>query len=150
MSGRTVAYGVAGMAGAAAVGWGAAAAWRALLAGAQVPGRTVEVGEDLDLLFDTLDALHHLGDADDGSPSPDAVYAFSVRWGTMIAGRLVRLAHHSDDGRLNPAEQDRYRQLQTAMREALPLIDRLGLVRPAVVMGPTTSAGTRHPRTDEP
>lgn len=141
--------GAAGLVAVAAAGWGARRVWRALLAGAEPPGRLVSVDEDITTMLDTLGALRELAESDGGSPGQDAVYGFSVRWGTMVAGRLVRLAHYRDEGRLAPAEQQRYDALRNQLRQALPDIDRLGLVRPAVALAGTAAAKHDHRRHHE-
>lgn len=142
MKGRAAAFGAAGLAGAAAAGWAVRRVWHLLLAGAEPPGREVSVDEDLTLMFQTLDGLRELAAVDGGSRSADAIYGFSVRWGTMLAGRLVRLTNYRDDDRLSPEQRERYDRLTDGLHDALPLIDELGLVRPSVTLGETRSAKT--------
>lgn len=85
---------------------------------------------DLDLLFAQLSALHDLAADPDHARDSDRVYDFSIRWGALLHGRLQRLDYYSDRGELAADERERYDELQRALRDAIPAIDRLGLVRP--------------------
>lgn len=87
----------------------------------RVPG----IDGDLDLLFAQVNELRELT----GDPDLDdqKIYAFKVRWGTMLAGRLQRLAYYREKGRLSADEAIRYEQLLADLRDALPLIDRFDL-----------------------
>lgn len=94
--------------------------------------RVVGADHDLDLLFEQVNALRELA-SDPGATRDSArVYAFSIRWGVMLAGRLERLAHYHGRGELTPRDRTRYDALRTELRDVLSLIERLGLARPAV------------------
>lgn len=80
---------------------------------------------DVDLLFAYIEELREL--AADPDLDDRKIYAFKIRWGAMLAGRLQRLAIYSADGKLSIGERMRYQQLRSGLREALPLIDRLRL-----------------------
>jgi hypothetical protein len=60
------------------------------------------------------------------------VYDFSIRWETLMSGRLQRLEHYYRAGDLTEDEGRRYRQLRRELRDARPQIDRLGIGRPTV------------------
>lgn len=94
--------------------------------------RVVGVDADLDLLFDQLKALHELAADPERSRDSARIYDFSIRWGTFVHGRLERLAHYYGRAALGPDEQARYQALCCELRDALPLLDQLGLVRPQV------------------
>lgn len=92
----------------------------------------VGIGEDLDQLFAEVRALRELAEDPEQAADESRVYDFSIRWGVLLAGRLRRLAHYHGDGRLTPSERSRYDALRTELRDAAPLIDRLGLSQPPV------------------
>lgn len=92
--------------------------------GASVPG----IDEDLDLLFTQIRALRRMP----SEPDADTVYDFSVRWGTLLSGRLERLQHYHDASRLTTEQAERYATLLGQFQETLPVIERLGLMKPRV------------------
>lgn len=96
--------------------------------------RTVAAGADLDLLFAHVEALREL--AADSAKARDSarVYDFGIRWGTLLAGRLERLAHYHCRGELRPDDRARYDALRAELRDVLPLAERLGLARPTVAL----------------
>jgi hypothetical protein len=63
------------------------------------------------------------------------VYDFSVVWGTLLAGRLPRLAYYSGKGALCPSEQARFDTLRAQLRDAVPMIERLSLAKPTAAAG---------------
>lgn len=97
-------------------------------------GRVVGADADLDVLFSQVAALREL--ASDPAQMQDSVrvYDFSIRWGTFLSGRLQRLAHYSGQGELDLSEHARYDALLEELRDAMPLVERLGLARPNVVL----------------
>lgn len=88
------------------------------------------IDDDLDLLFAEVRALRDLAADSDQTRGDSRVYDFSIRWGVSMSGRLHRLAHYDDEGRLSSDEQHRYDALRAALREAEPLMDQLGLPHP--------------------
>lgn len=96
--------------------------------------RVVGVDADLDVAFAQVKALGEL--ASDSRKSGDSarVYDFSIRWGTLLHGRLERLAYYHSRGRLAPDEQARYDSLRGELRDVELLIERLGLARPSVIL----------------
>jgi hypothetical protein len=92
----------------------------------------VGVNADLDLLFDQVKELRELAGDPDKAHDSARVYDFSIRWGTFLRGRLERLAYYHSRAALTPDQQARYRVLRTELRQALPLVERLGLARPKV------------------
>lgn len=96
--------------------------------------RVVGVDADLDLAFAHVKALRELA-SDPGKAKDSAlVYDFSIRWGTLLHGRLERLAYYHSQGRLAPGERARYDLLRDELRGVAPLAERLGLARPALVL----------------
>jgi hypothetical protein len=94
--------------------------------------RVVGADTDLDLLFAQIDALGQLASDPEATQDSARVYDFSIRWGTLLHGRLERLAYYHSRGELAPDEQARYQSLRSELREALPLVKRLGLAFPTV------------------
>jgi hypothetical protein len=96
--------------------------------------RVKGVNADLDLMFAALKALREL--ASDPSKAQDSarVYDFSIRWGTLLHGRLERLTYYHGRGELAPDDQERYQALRSALRDSLPLVERLGLALPSVAL----------------
>jgi hypothetical protein len=90
--------------------------------------RVVGAEADLDLMFAQLKALRELA----SDPGTARVYDFSIRWGTLLSGRLERLAYYHSRGELALHEQARYESLRCQLREVLPLVERLGLASPTV------------------
>lgn len=93
------------------------------------------VDADLDLMFAALKALRELASDPNKARQRGRVYDFSIRWGTLLHGRLERLAYYDGRGELAPDEQERYQALRSELRHSLPLVERLGLARPRVVLG---------------
>jgi len=93
------------------------------------PERPPGAGEDLDLLFGQLEELHTLA-AEGASDDPNRLYTFKVVWGTLLAGRLPRLAYYAERGQLSVRDQVRYDELCHKLTEARPVIERLGVARP--------------------
>jgi hypothetical protein len=94
--------------------------------------RVVGADADLDLLFSQIDALRQLASDPKAAQDSARVYDFSIRWGTLLHGRLERLAYYHSRGELTPDEQARYQSLRSQLRETLPLVKRLGLASPTV------------------
>jgi hypothetical protein len=99
----------------------------------------VGVDADLDVLFAQVKALCELACDPDQAQDRARVYDFSIRWGTFVHGRLERLAYYQHRGDFTAEQQVRYEALCAQLRQALPLIDRLGLAHPDVVMGDSSS-----------
>jgi hypothetical protein len=97
-------------------------------------GRVVGVDADLEVLFAQVEALRELAADPDQAQDRARVYDFSIRWGTFVHGRLERLAYYRHRGDLTAEQQAHYEKLCTQLRQALPVIDRLGLARPGVVL----------------
>lgn len=114
----------------------------------QRPGRVLSVAEDLNTMFAVLQSLRERF-ADERAPAAGELYDFSVRWGSLLAGTLARLASLHDAGRLSADQASRYRALCGELREMLPVIDRIGLVQPTVALGDTKSAIDRQERVHE-
>lgn len=97
-----------------------------------VTSRVVGADADLDLMFAQIKALRKLAMDPDAALGSARVYDFSIRWGTLLHGRLERLAYYHSRGELAPDEQGRYQVLRSELREALPLVKQLGLASPTV------------------
>lgn len=94
--------------------------------------RVAGIDADLDLLFAQLKALRELAADPEKSHDSARIYDFSIRWGTLIHGRLERLAYYHSRAALAPDEQARYQALRSELCNALPLIERFGLARAQV------------------
>ena len=93
------------------------------------------VDHDVDLIEAELRRLRELADDPDRSHDQDELYNAAIGWGVLVAGRLRRLASYHSSGRLAEDERARYERLRTALRDALPVIERLGLAGPGVPLG---------------
>jgi len=93
------------------------------------------VDADLDLMIAAVRALRELASDPDKAPDGARVYDFSIRWGTLLHGRLERLAYYHGRGELTPQQQERYQELCAQLRHSLPLVERLGLARPGLPRG---------------
>lgn len=100
----------------------------------RVQGRVKGIDADLDLIFAAVEALRKLADELDKAQDSARVYDFSIRWGTLLHGRLERLVYYHDRGELTPSERQRYQELRAALRRSLPLVERWGLARPSVAL----------------
>jgi hypothetical protein len=85
---------------------------------------------DLDLLFAHLAELRRIAEA----PASEVLYDFSIRWGTMLSGRLQRLDYYYRRGELTAAERERFEALARELHSSRATIDRLRLPRPATVL----------------
>ncbi|MBA8824925.1 hypothetical protein FHX42_002272 [Saccharopolyspora lacisalsi] len=101
--------------------------------------RVIGTATDLDLLAAHLEALHELATDPDRTRDEGRVYDFSIRWGTLLAGRLERLEHYYLRDELPPEDRNRYEQLRTKLRESVPQLERLNLPHPTVALGDTGS-----------
>lgn len=90
------------------------------------------IEKDLGMVADGIEALRDLASdpekADDGA----RVYDFSIRWGTLLSGRLKRLEYYYRAGELTAEQERGYRELRQALKEATPRMERLGVGRPTV------------------
>jgi hypothetical protein len=91
------------------------------------------VERDLDLMFALVAALRALASDPDAAGDSARRYDFSIRWGTMVYGRLHRLAYHDGRGELAPPDRARYAELRAALVAALPLVEQLGVAHPGAV-----------------
>jgi hypothetical protein len=87
---------------------------------------------DLDELCAKVTALHELAADPEVSPDDDQVYDFSIRWGTMLAGRLQRLDYYYRRASLTPSDAGRYQALLDELRAVAPTAKRLRLALPQV------------------
>jgi hypothetical protein len=96
--------------------------------------RVIGADADLDLMFKQVDALRELASRPEQAQDSARVYDFSIRWGTLLHGRLERLAYYYGRGELAPEEQARYESLRGELQRAMPMIERLGLARPSMAL----------------
>ena len=95
-----------------------------------VDSTAVDIDNDVALITEQIKALKELAQEDDKEPiSEGQRYDFSVRWGTVLAGRLRRLAHYSSLGRLSDADARRFHALCDELRTLSHLIDRFRLAQ---------------------
>ncbi|GAB7142746.1 hypothetical protein [Mycobacterium riyadhense] len=86
------------------------------------------VADDTELLDEQLTELRALAQQD--SVTEDQIYDFSIRWGTVLAGRLRRLAHYGAVGLLDAADEVGFQNLRHELNEVSNLIDQFKLSRP--------------------
>lgn len=92
----------------------------------------VGIDTDLRMVAAALGALRELASDPARAQSSAEVYDFSIRWGTLISGRLMRIEHYYRAGNLTDEQEWRYRSLRRELRDAAPQAERLGLGRPTV------------------
>jgi hypothetical protein len=107
----------------------------------------VDVGGDVELIRQQIAALKELAATDDHEPiSEGRRYDISIRWGTVLAGRLRRLVHYSSSGRLDDAGERRFQELCQELRTLSPVIDRFRLAQPDFTDGRPAKAKRFRPR----
>ena len=90
----------------------------------------VDIDNDVELITEQIKALKELAQEDDEEPiSEGQRYDFSIRWGTVLAGRLRRLVHYSSLSRLSDADVQRFHTLCDELRTLSHLIDRFRLAQ---------------------
>ena len=92
----------------------------------------VAVDDDISRIAAEIDALRKLASDPEKAEDSARIYDFSIRWGVLLSGRLKRLEHYHRAGQLTEGQESRYRELRHEFKEAMPLIERLGLGRPRV------------------
>lgn len=90
------------------------------------------IDKDLRMLFAGLEALRELASDQKRAEDGSCVYDFSIRWGVLISGRLMRLARYHQSGELTEEQERSYGELRHELGEAIPQMERLGVGRPAV------------------
>jgi len=106
----------------------------------------VDIDDDVELITEQIKALKELGNKDDEAPiSEGQRYDFSIRWGTVLAGRLRRLVHYGSLGMLDDADERRFHALCDELRRLSHLIDRFRLAHPAFTDGPPAMANRFRP-----
>jgi hypothetical protein len=101
----------------------------------------VDIDDDVELITEQIKALKELGKKDDEAPiSEGQRYDFSIRWGTVLAGRQRRLVHYRSLGMLDDADERRFHALCDELRRLSHLIDRFRLAHPAFTDGPPAAA----------
>ncbi len=96
--------------------------------GPEPPG----IDADLSMVSAGIETLRELASDPEGKKDGAKIYDFNVRWGTLMAGRLRRVEHYHRAGELAEEQERRYRELRRELKEAMPLIERLGITRPTV------------------
>jgi len=107
----------------------------------------IDIDNDVELINQQIKALRDLAKRDDEEPiSEGQRYDFSIRWGTVLAGRLRRLVHYSSLGRLDEADERRFHALRDELRTLSHLIDRFRLASPNFTDSPPAKAKRFRPR----
>ncbi len=107
----------------------------------------IDIDNDVELIRQQINALRELAKLDDQEAiSEGQRYDFSIRWGTVLAGRLRRLVHYSSLGRLDDADERRFHALRDELRTLSHLIDRFRLASPNFTDSPPTKAKRFRPR----
>jgi hypothetical protein len=105
----------------------------------------IDINADVELLNEQIRALKELGSQ--GQVSEGQRYDFSIRWGTIQAGRLRRLVHYNALGMLTDADERRFQELCAELRSLSGLIDRFRLAQPVFTEGkPAKAKRHRVPR----
>jgi hypothetical protein len=111
--------------------------------------RAVDIGDDVELITGQIKALTELAKKDYEEPiSEGQRYDFSIRWGTVLAGRLRRLVHYSSLGLLNDADERRFGELRDELHTLSHLIDRFRLAQPNFTDAAPATAKRFRPRKD--
>lgn len=92
------------------------------------PGMDIDLG----MVSAGIEALRELASDPDKTEDGARVYDFSIRWGALMSGRLKRIEHYHRAGELTEDQERCYRELRRELKEAIPLIERLGIARPTV------------------
>ncbi|OBG29617.1 hypothetical protein [Mycobacterium sp. 852002-51057_SCH5723018] len=101
----------------------------------------IEIDDDVELINEQIKALKELGRQDDQAPiSEGQRYDFSIRWGTVLAGRLRRLVHYSSLGELDDAGERTFHAVCDELRGLSHLIDRFRLAQPRFSESPPARA----------
>jgi hypothetical protein len=96
----------------------------------------IAIDADVELINEQIKALKELGRQDDEAPiSEGQRYDFSIRWGTVLAGRLRRLVHYRSLGMLDDADERTFRAVCDELRGLSHLIDRFRLAQPRFTEG---------------
>jgi hypothetical protein len=90
------------------------------------------IDTDLSMVAAGISALRELASDPARSEDGTAIYDFSIRWGVLMSGRLKRLEYYYRTGDFTEDQERRYRELRRDLKEATPLIERLGIGRPTV------------------
>ena len=107
----------------------------------------IDIDNDVELITQQIKALKELAKQDDAEAiSEGQRYDFSIRWGTVLAGRLRRLVHYSSLGRLDEADERRFHALRDELRTLSHLIDRFRLAQPNFTDRPPARAKRFRPR----
>lgn len=103
--------------------------------------RVVSIDDDVELITEQINGLKEL--AAQGQVSEGQRYDFSIRWGTILAGRLRRLTHYSSLGMLDDTDESRFADLCAELRTLSDLITRFRLASP-VFTDPVPATARRH------
>lgn len=95
------------------------------------PSAVVGADADLDMLCAEVKALRELAEQ---QPSSDRKYAFSIRWGALMFGRLERLEYYKKLGALSGDTRRRYDDLVNELRGMRDVMDELGVARPKLLL----------------
>ena len=107
----------------------------------------IDIDSDVELITQQIKALKELATQDDAEAiSEGQRYDFSIRWGTVLAGRLRRLVHYSSLGRLDEADERRFHALRDELGTLSHLIERFRLASPNFTDSPPPSAKRFRPR----
>jgi hypothetical protein len=106
----------------------------------------IDIDNDVKLITEQIKALKELAQEDDEEPiSEGQRYDFSIRWGTVLAGRLRRLVHYGSLDRLSDADVRRFRALCDELRTLSHLIDRFRLAQLNFTDAPPATAKPGRP-----
>jgi hypothetical protein len=96
--------------------------------GAGPPG----IDRDIDMISSALEELHDLASDEQKAQDDAKIYDFSIRWGTLLSGRLGRLEHYHRAKELTRDQEHRYRNLREQLNDAAPQAEHLGIAQPDI------------------
>jgi|SRR5690625_1686552 len=101
---------------------------------------SVDIDADLDIIAEQIAILRNLSAQPQVSDA--TLYDFSIRWGTVLAGRVPRLIHYRDHRLLSATDSDRVHDVCAQLRALTARARRLGLAVPRLG---STAATTPQP-----
>ena len=90
------------------------------------------IDRDIGMVSAALEELHRLASDEQQARDGAKTYDFSIRWGTLLSGRLQRLDHYHRAKELTRDQELRYRNLREQLGDAAPQAQRLGIAQPDI------------------
>lgn len=93
------------------------------------------IDRDMDMISAALEELRRLASDKHKAQDDARIYDFSIRWGVLLSGRLLRLDHYHRAEELTPDQERRYRALGQGLMDVTPQAEHLGIARPSIEPG---------------